>query len=133
MSECIFCAPRRSRIFNNIIFENGHAIVVPDNFPASKGHLLIIPKEHFKDWFETPQVVQEGMQSLLRQAHSFLVQQYNPDGFNIGANCGEAAGQTVFHLHYHIIPRYLNDHPNPAGGIRHAVEYVETGTTKNLQ
>ena len=122
MKECIFCEPSRSTIFSNILFENELAIVVPDNFPVSQGHLLIIPKEHFENWFAAPLLVQNSIQSLLEQAHAWLLQRYQPDGFNIGANCGKAAGQTIFHLHYHVIPRYTNDHPSPSGGIRHAVK-----------
>lgn len=121
MTDCIFCAPFRAKTFPEIKFENAHALVVSDSFPVSTGHMLIISKQHFENWFVTPKEVQESINALLQQTQQWLIQQYNPDGFNIGANCGKAAGQTIFHLHYHIIPRYNGDHPNPAGGIRHVI------------
>lgn len=122
MAKCIFCAPNRSTTFNEIIFENEYAMVVADNFPVSEGHLLVISKEHFEHWFLAPSVVQRSIQSLLQKAHDWLKLKYNPDGFNVGANCGKAAGQTVFHLHYHLIPRYIDDHFSPTGGIRHVLD-----------
>lgn len=121
MDKCIFCSPLREKTFDEIKFENANALVVADSHPVSTGHMLVISKQHFSDWFVTPKEVQEDINSLLQKTHSWLMQQYKPDGFNIGANCGKAAGQTVFHLHYHIIPRYIGDHPNPAGGIRHII------------
>lgn len=121
MKECIFCIPNRNETFKEILFENAHAFAVLDSFPVSAGHLLIISKQHFDHWFVTPTEIQQGINYLLTQAYEWLMQSYNPDGFNIGANCEKAAGQTVSHLHYHIIPRYIGDHPNPAGGVRHVI------------
>lgn len=121
MSQCIFCEPRRKTTFKEFILENEHAYVVEDAYPVSPGHCLVIPKQHFENWFVTPLDVQNSIQQLLRHAHDWLVKKHKPDGFNIGANCGEAAGQTIFHLHYHIIPRFNGDHPNPAGGVRFCV------------
>ncbi len=121
MDKCIFCLPKRNELFKEVVLENDAAVVVFDNFPVSPGHLLIIPKQHFEHWFVATRAVQDGIQDLVQGAHDWLMLHHNPDGFNIGANCGKAAGQTVFHLHYHIIPRYFGDHDSPAGGIRHAV------------
>ena len=120
MSECIFCLPKRNELFKENLLENDAAVAVFDNFPASPGHMLIIPKQHFEHWFVAPRAVQDKIQDLVQATHDWLLTQYKPDGFNIGANCGKAAGQTVFHLHYHVIPRYFGDHENPAGGIRFA-------------
>lgn len=121
MDDCIFCNAKENKVFKEIIFENEHAFLVPDNFPATQGHLLVISKQHFANWFVTPLAVQQSILNLKQQAYAWLVKRFQPDGFNIGTNCGAAAGQSIFHIHYHIIPRYIGDHPNPSGGIRRAV------------
>lgn len=98
-----------------ILFENDHAIVVPEKSAISLGHLLVISKQHFDDWFVTPPEVQKSMHDLLQQAHGWLLQQHKPDGFSMWSDCGEAAGQAVLHSHYDIIPRYTVDQTIPTG------------------
>ena len=113
--DCIFCEKLNK---NEYILENELAVAIFDAFPVNKGHMLIIPKRHFASFFEaTPEEVLSYME-LVNKAKEYLDNEYNPDGYNIGINIGDAAGQTIFHLHIHIIPRYIGDVENPRGGIR---------------
>ncbi|OGW54849.1 MAG: HIT family hydrolase [Nitrospirae bacterium RBG_13_43_8] len=112
--NCHFCAFDSSRI----LATNKHAVAVYDGFPISPGHTLIIPKRHIVTLFETTAEELMALFNLLSDAHEQLIQKQNPDGFNIGINDGIAAGQTVMHLHIHLIPRYAGDMPDPRGGIR---------------
>jgi diadenosine tetraphosphate (Ap4A) HIT family hydrolase len=101
-----------------IVAENGCAIAIYDSFPISPGHALIIPKRHVASFFELTQEEQGAMLELLAEMRQILVAERNSDGFNIGINDGAAAGQTVMHLHIHLIPRYAGDQPDPRGGVR---------------
>jgi len=92
--------------------------MVRDAYPVSPGHSLIIPKRHITSWFETSAAEREAIQDLLEKAKSSIESEHNPDGYNIGINDGAAAGQTVPHLHLHLIPRQKNDVIDPRGGIR---------------
>ena len=89
-----------------------------DNHPVSPGHTLIIPKRHVASFFETTEEERQAMLRLLDEAKVILDRKHRPDGYNIGINGGEAAGQTVMHLHIHLIPRYKGDRPDPRGGVR---------------
>jgi diadenosine tetraphosphate (Ap4A) HIT family hydrolase len=111
---CPFCEIEK----NSILLENEGGIVILDQYPVSEGHLLILPKQHILDWFSAPSNVQMHLIELLNRSKEWLTENYSPQGFNVGMNCGEVAGQTVMHLHIHLIPRYLHDTPNPAGGVR---------------
>lgn len=111
---CPFCSPDNTRI----ILANTHAIAIYDGFPVSFGHSLIIPKRHIASFFEATREEQAALLDLLAEMQDVLVKERNPDGFNIGINVGEAAGQTVMHLHIHLIPRYDGDQPDPRGGVR---------------
>jgi len=111
---CPFCSPDSTRI----ILSNRHAIAIFDGFPVSPGHGLIIPKRHIASFFEATREEQSALLDLLGEMQEILVKERNPDGFNIGINVGEAAGQTVMHLHIHLIPRYAGDQPDPRGGVR---------------
>lgn len=114
--SCLFCRPGRE-----IIAENASAIAVYDRFPVSPGHALIIPRRHAVTvWDLTDEEYADCFQ-LARTIKPILEQRHSPDGFNIGANCGEAAGQSVWHAHIHVIPRYKGDTPNPKGGVRHVI------------
>lgn len=112
--SCIFCNIDKERI----ILENEYAFAIFDNFPVSKGHMLIIPKKHIKNYFEADENTKGQLWELLDECKIFADKQFNPQGYNIGINCGEAAGQTVMHLHIHLIPRYKGDIENPRGGVR---------------
>lgn len=112
--DCIFCNIEKNRI----IIENETTLAIYDGFPVSKGHMLIIPKRHISDYFESESSDREGLWQLVDDCKKYLDEQFKPDGYNVGINCGYAAGQTVMHLHIHLIPRYTGDIENPRGGVR---------------
>lgn len=112
---CVFC---NYLISKDYIAENELAFAIYDNFPVNKGHVLIIPKRHFASFFDATQEEMQAFYSLTNKVRELLDEEFKPDGYNIGINVGEAAGQTIFHLHIHIIPRYKGDVENPRGGIR---------------
>jgi len=89
-----------------------------DNYPVSPGHTLIVPRRHVASLFETSEEERRAIWELLEAARRILVEKHKPDGFNIGVNDGAAAGQTVMHLHVHLIPRYAGDAAEPRGGVR---------------
>lgn len=103
------------------ILETEHFFVIRDGYPVSPGHSLVISKYLRKDYFELSLEELEELPKAIRLTKENIEQSFNPDGYNIGMNCGEAAGQTVFHFHCHVIPRYIGDMENPRGGIRHCV------------
>lgn len=114
--SCVFCLKSRS---TDIILENEYAFAVLDVFPVSKGHTLIIPKRHFSDYFDISQAEQIAVHDLIRiRRKALLDEDLTIAGFNVGANAGEAAGQTIWHCHVHLIPRRKGDTPNPRGGVR---------------
>lgn len=102
----------------NRIIENDIGFVILDGFPVSEGHCLVIPKRVYADYFESTYEEIMGLQKLVIETKSYLDQNYNPDGYNVGINCGEVSGQTVPHVHIHVIPRYAGDMENPRGGVR---------------
>ncbi|PWN05482.1 HIT family protein [Rhodohalobacter mucosus] len=96
--------------------------IVPDKYPVSPGHLLIISRRDCTNFFDLTKEEQAELPSLILKAKELIEQTHSPDGYNIGMNCGEAAGQTVFHFHCHVIPRYEGDMDDPRGGVRHSVK-----------
>ena len=114
MKDCIFCGIEKSKI----ILCNDLFIAIMDEFPVSNGHMLIIPKRHIESIFDLTMNDAESLQLMIVEAKRYITSHYNPDGFNIGCNCGEAAGQTIKHFHVHVIPRYKGDVENPKGGVR---------------
>ena len=115
MDNCFFCKSISKKDFE---IENELAIVRFDDFPVNNGHLEVIPKRHVKDWWNTTQEERIAIFNLLDEAKKIIDDKYKPDGYNIGMNLGEAAGQSVMHLHVHLIPRYKGDVENPRGGVR---------------
>ena len=115
MSECFFCKSINNHDFE---LENEFAIARFDDFPVSKGHLEVIPKRHVKDWWEATTEERLAIINLLDEAKKIIDEKYKPVAYNIGMNLGEQAGQSVMHLHVHLIPRYDGDVPNPRGGVR---------------
>ncbi len=118
-SSCIFCRPS-SKL--NYIAESSNVYAVYDGYPVSKGHALVIPKIHEADYFNLSRSLQHELVDVVAFVKEYLSQKYHPDGFNVGINVGQAAGQTVFHVHIHVIPRYNGDTPNPRGGVRHVIK-----------
>ena len=106
----------------NYIHETENFFLIRDKFPVSPGHTLIITKALKTDYFELSDDEKSQLNNLLQVAKDLVEKEYQPDGYNIGMNCGEYAGQTVMHFHCHLIPRFKGDMDNPRGGIRHCVE-----------
>lgn len=117
MENCVFC----QRDSLQIIAENELALAFYDGCPVSKGHTLVIPKRHVATYFEASPEEHAAMINLVYETRKILQEKFNPDGYNIGANVGPAAGQTVFHFHVHIIPRYRGDVKDPRGGVRKVI------------
>lgn len=105
-----------------ILFKGEYFFIMQDSFPVSPGHLLIISLDLKKNYFELTKLEVEELNSMIHKCKEIIEIQYKPDGYNIGMNCGEAAGQSVFQFHCHVIPRYSGDMKNPKGGVRHCIE-----------
>ena len=111
---CPFCTLSAERI----VLANDLAAVIRDAFPVSPGHTLIIPKRHVGSFFDVTSDERMAMLALLDSAKLGLDASFHPGGYNVGINDGAAAGQTVPHLHLHLIPRYAGDREDPRGGVR---------------
>ncbi|WP_292393000.1 HIT family protein [Methanoculleus sp. UBA303] len=111
---CPFCNPRPEEI----ALASDLCYARYDKYPVSPGHLLVIPFRHVAGFFEATDEEQVALLALVREAKRLLDERFRPDGYNIGVNVGEAAGQTVMHLHVHVIPRYAGDMEDPRGGVR---------------
>jgi diadenosine tetraphosphate (Ap4A) HIT family hydrolase len=112
--QCPFCILPAGRIID----ENDYAVLILDGYPVSAGHSLIIPKRHVGSFFETTDPERAALLSLIDKGKAVAEAAHKPDGYNIGINDGAAAGQTVPHLHVHLIPRYDGDLNDPRGGVR---------------
>lgn len=110
--DCPFCTDEGA------IAQNQHAYARFDTHPVNPGHVLVIPRRHFASFFDASWPERQALFSLVDEAKSLLDQKWSPAGYNIGINVGEAAGQTIMHVHVHLIPRYRGDMPNPRGGVR---------------
>lgn len=111
---CLFC-----NLSQEIIkIENNLFVVFRDNFPISKGHTLIVPKRHIASFFALNTEEFKTLKPTLEQAKQNLDNEFNPQSYNIGINDGKFAGQTINHLHIHLIPRYKGDKKDPRGGVR---------------
>jgi diadenosine tetraphosphate (Ap4A) HIT family hydrolase len=113
--QCPFCNLDSDR---ELIVESATAFAIYDKYPVSVGHALIIPKRHCADYFELSFKEQSACLFMLNKVKEIISENSNPDGFNIGINIGEKAGQTVDHVHIHLIPRYNGDVEEPRGGVR---------------
>ena len=111
---CPFCTISAGRI----VLAHDLAFVIRDAFPVSPGHTLIIPRRHIGSFFDVTGEEREAMLQLLDAAKAGLDDEFHSDGYNVGINDGQAAGQTVLHLHIHLIPRYTGDSNDPRGGVR---------------
>ena len=113
-TKCPFCEPSTESIW----FDDQIGFVLWDAFPVSKGHALVVPKEHVASLCDLPEETQAALWLLVSETRRRLQDEIQPDGFNIGLNDGEAAGQTVMHAHIHVIPRWKGDVADPRGGVR---------------
>jgi diadenosine tetraphosphate (Ap4A) HIT family hydrolase len=115
-NPCLFCIDPRG-----VSIQHELAYSARDSYPASPGHTLVIPRRHVASFFDlTPEEVATCMM-LIKEEKRQLDEEFNPDGYNIGVNVGPAAGQSIYHVHIHIIPRYKGDVENPQGGVRHVL------------
>lgn len=113
-ATCPFCTLPAERVLH----ADANAVVIRDGFPVSPGHTLLIPRRHVASFFDLSAAERASLMTLLDWAKAEIEREHWPDGFNIGINDGPAAGQTVSHLHVHLIPRYLGDAAAPRGGVR---------------
>ncbi|MCR5671896.1 MAG: HIT family protein [Butyrivibrio sp.] len=107
--NCIFCKLANGVFPTNTIYEDDGYRVILDNGPATRGHALVLPKEHYENVFDIPEDVLAGAVKVGKKVAQTLSDKLSCDGLNLVQNNGEAAGQTVMHFHLHIIPRYKND------------------------
>lgn len=114
MNDYVFC----NLNCEDIILSSKYFNVIYDQFPVTKGHMLIISKEHKINYLELSKEEKIELIDIIDKCIKYLQSTYNPHGFNIGSNIGVIGGQSIQHFHYHIIPRYLGDMENPKGGIR---------------
>jgi len=115
-NPCLFCTDPQG-----VSLDNDLAYSAKDSYAVSPGHTVVIPKRHVASFFElTPEEVAACME-LINKEKNHIDEEFNPDGYNVGVNVGPAAGQSIFHVHIHIIPRYTGDVENPQGGVRHVI------------
>lgn len=112
--SCPFCSLPPERVLR----ANPHALALRDGFPISPGHTLVIPRRHVASLADLNADEACALWALLGEARAELDDAFKPDGYNVGVNDGVAAGQTVMHLHVHLIPRYAGDRADPRGGVR---------------
>lgn len=125
--KCPFC--RLSRRVE-VICETATCVAFYDGYPVSPGHALIIPKRHVASYFDLTNHEREAMNIMLQYVKQKVDERYHPDGYNIGINVNEAAGQSVFHVHMHLIPRYKGDVKNPKGGVRGVIPNKQNYSTE---
>lgn len=121
--DCPFCNPDSER---ELILESASAYAIYDKFPVNNGHALIIPKRHRDDYFDLSFREQAACVFMLNKVKEIISDRFKPDGFNVGINVGEKAGQTVNHVHVHLIPRYDGDVEQPRGGVRGVIPDKQT-------
>jgi diadenosine tetraphosphate (Ap4A) HIT family hydrolase len=115
-NPCLFCRDPKG-----VSLSNELAYSARDSYAVSPGHTVVIPRRHVAIFFDlTPEEVSACM-ALIIEERKLLDEEFKPDGYNIGVNIGQAAGQSIFHVHIHIIPRYKGDVENPQGGVRHVI------------
>ena len=117
---CPFCNLEREKIL-----ESELSFAIFDGFPVNDGHALIIPKRHTANYFDLTLEEQKDCIELLNRIKLIVQEKYNPAGFNVGININEAAGQTVPHVHIHLIPRYEGDVDEPRGGVRGVIPIMK--------
>ena len=112
MSACELCTPA------DVLAENELAYARYDSNSLAHGHVIVVPRRHVADFFDMSPAEQTAVLGLLNRAKTLVEKKHSPDGYNIGANIGKAAGQSRMHVHLHLIPRYEGDVADPAGGVR---------------
>jgi len=121
MSEnnCIFCGNPEMVKENELVFAHY------DSYPVNPGHCLIIPRRHVAEYFQATAAEKSAIWALVDEMKIIIDREYKPDGYNVGVNIGEAGGQSVPHLHIHMIPRYKGDMEDPRGGVRGVIPHKQ--------
>jgi len=114
---CLFCDQDAHRV----LFSSARWYVRYDGYPATPGHVEVVPTRHVESFFDLTEAEAAEMYAVLARARQILTDRHRPDGWTIGVNDGRAAGRSIDHLHIHLIPRYWGDVPDPRGGIRRAL------------
>jgi diadenosine tetraphosphate (Ap4A) HIT family hydrolase len=114
---CLFCTPR------GVTRRNELAYATRDSYPVSPGHSLVIPFRHCAGFFDLSPTEMAACMELLVATQKDLDALLRPDGYNVGVNVGRAGGQSVHHVHVHLIPRFAGDHPSPQGGVRQIIPW----------
>ena len=116
MKDCPFCY---DNIKDRVAAEQNSVVAIQDSYPVTDGHLLILPKRHMGDYFSMNETEKKDIGVLIMKLKNRIMEKdHTVTGFNLGTNIGEAAGQTIFHAHIHLIPRRNGDTPHPRGGVR---------------
>ena len=115
IGDCPFC---RAASGPDLLADNDLAVAFTAGFPVSAGHALIVPRRHEADFFALSADEQAAVVGLVNPVRDALDERYAPDAYNLGVNAGKAAGQTILHVHLHVIPRYAGDVAEPRGGVR---------------
>ena len=118
MTDCPLCSQRDNVIENGKKVENELAYVLEDSNPVNPGHCLIVPRRHVAEFFDATAEEKMAIFELIDEMKAIIDKKYSPDGYNIGVNIGKFAGQSVPHIHIHMMPRYQGDVENPRGGVR---------------
>ena len=133
-NNCIFCKIANGEITSKTLYEDEEFRVILDLAPATKGHALILPKSHFKNLYELPDETAAKVMKLAKRMATTMTEKLGCDGFNLVQNNNEVAGQTVFHFHMHLIPRYENDNQkiawNPTEMTQDELEAVKNQITE---
>jgi diadenosine tetraphosphate (Ap4A) HIT family hydrolase len=123
--ECRFCVSKPGR---ELMIQSEYGFAAYDRHPASPGHFLVIPHRHFASYFEINDRELVDLWGLVARGKEIVDEKYHPDGYNIGINVGYWAGQSIHHLHIHVIPRYKGDVENPKGGVRGVIPHKKLYT-----
>ncbi len=119
MTDCRFCEEQNKS--KTLVLENELFYANFDGNPVTEGHMKIMSKRHVDSFFDLTDEEMVSAYSLIKEAKKMLDEKYHPDAYNVGVNIGKASGQTVFHLHFHLIPRYTGDVEDPVGGVRNVI------------
>jgi diadenosine tetraphosphate (Ap4A) HIT family hydrolase len=119
LPNCPFCGG------SAIVVENELALAHYDSYPVSAGHCLVTPRRHIAEYFQATAAEKAAIWELVDELKPIIDREFSPDGYNIGVNVGAAAGQSIPHLHIHVIPRYLGDVENPQGGVRGVIPHKQ--------
>jgi len=124
---CPFCAADAA----DVVWSSDLVIAVRDRFPVAPGHTLVLPRRHVVTYFDATPWEQSELWRAVAEVKKHLDKTHRPDGYNVGFNAGEAAGQTVMHCHIHVIPRAVGDMDDPRGGVRGVIPTKQKYTAKS--